>query len=154
MDPTPHPNAQRYAPAFAQSVLAKLEQTSDRRVLAGAGVLTRSFPGYRPLPPEWDGVLARVRAAQPPAPQQAALSNDRVLASVKPAYPPLAKQARIQGVVRISVKIGADGKLAASTLISGHPLLVPAALDALKQYTFAPGSDESGVVEVPFRLQE
>ena len=45
----------------------------------------------------------------------------------KPVYPPLAKQARIQGTVRFTAVIGKDGTIQNLQLVSGHPLLVPAA---------------------------
>jgi len=53
-----------------------------------------------------------------------------------PVYPPLARQARISGVVRLSVIIGRDGTVQDLTLLSGHPLLVPAAMDAVKQWVY------------------
>ena len=51
----------------------------------------------------------------------------------KPVYPPLAKQARIQGVARFNVIIGKDGTVQDIQVASGHPLLVEAALDAVRQ---------------------
>lgn len=56
----------------------------------------------------------------------------------KPAYPPEAKEARIQGVVKLNASIGADGKIEDLSVISGHPLLVPAALDAVRQWVYQP----------------
>jgi protein TonB len=55
-----------------------------------------------------------------------------------PVYPALARQARIQGVVVLSVVIGKDGSVQELKLVSGHPLLAPAALDAVKQWTYKP----------------
>lgn len=54
----------------------------------------------------------------------------------KPAikYPPLAKTARIQGPVRFTVVIGTDGTVRNVRLLSGHPLLITAAQDAVKQW--------------------
>jgi protein TonB len=57
---------------------------------------------------------------------------------VMPVYPALARQARIQGVVVLSVVIGKDGSVQELKLVSGHPLLAPAALDAVKQWTYKP----------------
>jgi TonB family protein len=59
--------------------------------------------------------------------------------TVTPVYPPLAIQARIQGTVRFSVIIGADGNIKNIQLISGHPLMVPSATEAVKQFRFEPG---------------
>jgi TonB family protein len=55
-----------------------------------------------------------------------------------PAYPALAKQARIQGTVTLSVLIATDGTVKELQLVSGHPLLVQAAVDAVKQWVYAP----------------
>jgi TonB family protein len=57
---------------------------------------------------------------------------------VDPVYPPLAMQARVQGTVRFTVRIAKDGSIQSIQLISGHPLLVKAAQDAVKQYVYDP----------------
>jgi TonB family protein len=75
-------------------------------------------------------------------------------------YPPMAMQARIQGTVRFNVIIGADGRLENATLISGHPLLVPAAIEAVRTYRYQPtllnGTPVQVItqVEVPFVLAQ
>jgi protein TonB len=46
--------------------------------------------------------------------------------------------ARIQGVVKLQVRIGTDGTVKETTVISGHPLLVPAAVNAVKSYVYKP----------------
>jgi TonB family protein len=56
----------------------------------------------------------------------------------EPEYPPLAQQARIQGLVRIAVLIGTDGRVRDMRVQSGHPLLIPAALAAVKEYAYHP----------------
>ena len=55
-----------------------------------------------------------------------------------PIYPPLAKQARIQGTVRLEAEISKQGTIESLRVISGHPLLVQAALDAVKQWRYKP----------------
>jgi TonB family protein len=55
----------------------------------------------------------------------------------KPVYPPLAKQARITGTVKLAVIIAVDGTVRDIRVISGHPLLIPAALEAVKQWTYS-----------------
>jgi TonB family protein len=76
-----------------------------------------------------------------------------VLNKVDPMYPALARQARIQGDVKLKVQIGTDGHIQRMEVISGHPLLVPPALDAVKQWVYgsvsAPGSF---ALTLPFRL--
>ena len=57
---------------------------------------------------------------------------------VQPVYPPLARQARIQGTVVLRAIISRDGSIENLTLVSGHPMLVPAAIDAVKQWKYQP----------------
>jgi TonB family protein len=65
-----------------------------------------------------------------------------------PVYPPLAKEARISGVVRLNAIIGTDGAVQNLTVVSGHPLLVAAALDSVKQWVYAPTFLNGKAVEV------
>ena len=71
-----------------------------------------------------------------------------LISKVTPAYPPLAKQARIQGTVRFTVIIGKDGTVQNLELVSGHPLLVPAATDAVRQWVYRPTLLNGDPVEV------
>ncbi len=57
---------------------------------------------------------------------------------VQPNYPPLAKQARIQGQVVLQAEISKDGTIQNLQLISGHPMLAPAAIEAVKQWRYKP----------------
>jgi protein TonB len=57
---------------------------------------------------------------------------------VAPAYPPLAKQARIQGSVVLQAVIGKDGTIQNLRAVSGHPMLIPSALDAVRQWKYKP----------------
>jgi protein TonB len=67
---------------------------------------------------------------------------------VKPQYPPLARQARIQGTVKLTAVIAKDGSIQELQVISGHPLLVPAALQAVKQWQYNPTLLNGQAVEV------
>jgi|SRR5579863_8056959 TonB family protein len=61
-----------------------------------------------------------------------------VLSKVQPEYPADAKDQRIQGEVRLQVTIDKEGNVANIQLISGHPSLAPAAIDAVKQWKYRP----------------
>ncbi len=65
-----------------------------------------------------------------------------------PVYPPLAKAAAIQGTVRFTVIVGRDGSIQNLTLISGHPLLVEAAREAVQQWQYKPTLLNGQPVEV------
>jgi protein TonB len=57
---------------------------------------------------------------------------------VEPVYPPLAMQARIQGTVRFNATIDKEGHIQKLTLVSGHPLLVQSAQQAVQQWVYRP----------------
>ncbi len=67
-----------------------------------------------------------------------AVAEANLIQKAEPVYPPLAMAARISGTVRFHVLIGPDGALRNITLLSGHPLLVTAAKDAVVQYRYKP----------------
>ena len=73
----------------------------------------------------------RVRVSQ-------GVSQGLLIHQVKPTYPPLARQARIQGVVVLQAVIGKDGAIQNLKVVSGHPMLAPAALEAVKQWRYKP----------------
>ncbi len=64
------------------------------------------------------------------------IAQTKLISQARPLYPPEAKEARIQGVVKLAAVIGKDGTIKELTVISGHPLLVPSALDAVKQWVY------------------
>jgi TonB family protein len=71
-----------------------------------------------------------------------------LLRKVAPVYPPLARQARIQGTVVLSIVISKEGEVRNTKLVSGHPMLAPAAIDAVKQWRYKPYISDDKPVEV------
>jgi protein TonB len=61
-----------------------------------------------------------------------------LLHRVQPAYPPLARQARIQGQVTLQAEISRDGSIKNLRLMTGHPMLAPSAIEAVKQWKYKP----------------
>jgi TonB family protein len=72
----------------------------------------------------------------------------QLISHVEPVYPPLAKQAQIQGTVVFSALIDKDGKVRDLKVVRGHPLLVQAALDAVKKWVYKPTTINGEPVEV------
>ena len=72
---------------------------------------------------------------------------------VPPTYPPLARQARIQGVVVLQAQISKEGNIENLQLISGHPMLAPAAIEAVKQWKYRPYLLNGEPVEVDTQVQ-
>lgn len=77
----------------------------------------------------------------------------RLIKRVEPAYPRLALQAGIQGVVRFTATIGTDGYVRNLRVVSGHPLLIPAAQDAVQQWVYRPTLLNGQPVEVVTEIE-
>lgn len=101
-----------------------------RRLLAGALTL---------LLVAWVALLPDLAAQQ----QEQEEVARRVKTHVKPNYPELARRMNITGAVKIEVMIAPDGKVKSTRVIGGHPLLVDAALNAVKQWRFEPAAKET-----------
>ena len=72
----------------------------------------------------------------------------KLVRRVVPSYPPLARQARISGTVLLMGVIARDGTIEDLRVVSGHPLLVKAALDAVRQWVYRPTLLNGQPVEV------
>ena len=62
----------------------------------------------------------------------------RIVKKVQPLYPPLARQLGVQGKVRLRVLIARDGTVKTISVMSGHPLLIQSATDAIAQWQYKP----------------
>jgi len=71
---------------------------------------------------------------------------------VKPTYPALARQARIQGQVVLQATISKDGTIQNLHMVSGHPMLAPAAIEAVKQWRYKPYFLNGEPVEVETQI--
>ena len=81
-------------------------------------------------------------APKPPRPQRVrvsqGVSEKLVVKKVPPRYPDEARAEHIQGTVLLRTEIGADGNVESVALISGHSLLAPAAIEAVRQWKYKP----------------
>jgi protein TonB len=96
-------------------------------VIGGIVSATSSMavPKFAPVAPQ------RVRISQ-------GVTKGLLIRRVEPTYPPLARSARVQGEVVLSAIISTNGEIENLQLVSGHPMLVPAALTAVKQWRYKP----------------
>jgi TonB family protein len=62
---------------------------------------------------------------------------------VTPAYPELARRMKISGVVKVQVTVAPNGTVKNTRLMGGHPVLVNAVMDAVKEWRFEAGKDET-----------
>jgi TonB family protein len=131
-----------------------------KKVVAGAtrspkaGTL-RPAPAPEPAPDFswrfWERFSGRYRVS----PEK---QKERLVHGPKPAYPEIARRAGIEGVVRLEVVVGRDGSVQDVRALSGHPLLVEAALAAVRQWRYRALEVEGKpaivitTVDVSFRL--
>ncbi|HXO38483.1 MAG TPA: energy transducer TonB, partial [Candidatus Acidoferrum sp.] len=129
--------------------------------MAAAGVVG-GVPGGIPGG-QMGGVIGGIISSTPVAvpkvatPQRvrvsAGVTSGLLVRKVNPNYPPLARQARIQGTVVLHAVISKDGAIENLTLVSGHPMLAPAAIDAVKQWKYKPYLLNGEPVEVDTEVQ-
>lgn len=110
-----------------------------------------------------DGLIGGMGpAAAPPKPtapapvrikQGGEVTAASIITQTHPVYPPLARQARIQGTVLLHAIIDKDGQVSKLEVVSGHPLLVQSALDAVKQWRYKPTQLNGNPVEVDTTIQ-
>jgi len=75
--------------------------------------------------------VKRIRVSQ-------GVTHGIVITKIEPIYPKLALMARVTGVVLVKAIISRDGTITELQVISGHPILVPAAIEAVKQWRYRP----------------
>ncbi len=76
----------------------------------------------------------------------------KVKRKVAPVYPDLARRMNVAGKVKIEVVVAPDGHVKSTRVLGGHPLLVQACQDAVKDWKFVPGPDETTqLVEFDFQ---
>ena len=121
-------------------------EEKDDPPLSGAGPLGDSLPpggnliaDFRPSdtpvqPPKEIKKVEEKRAVRVSEPIQQA----QLIARLEPRYPPLAMQTRKEGTVGLHAIISRDGRITALEVVSGHPLLVQAALEAVLQWRYRP----------------
>jgi protein TonB len=81
-------------------------------------------------------------------PRVSVLEMARPIQHVEPIYPPLARQMRVSGVVQLQGVLGTDGHIHELKVISGHALLINAAVDAVSKWIYAPTILNGQAVEV------
>jgi len=137
------------------------EDEAPPPVMASTGVVG-GVPGGVPGG-SMGGVIGSVLSSTPVAvpkiatPQRVRVSSGvqsgLLVRNVPPAYPPLARQARIQGTVLLQAEISKEGNIINLQLISGHPMLAPAAIEAVKQWKYKPYLLNGEPVEVETQVQ-
>ncbi|MBV9610567.1 MAG: energy transducer TonB [Acidobacteria bacterium] len=139
-------NGQLRTPTAIPKKIAMIKEEEAPPPVGAVGVVG-GVPGGVPGG-QMGGVIGGIVSSTPVAvPKVAAPQRVRVSAGVqagnlvnqvKPTYPQIAKNARIQGAVVLQAEISKQGTIENLRVMSGHPMLVPAALDAVKQWRYKP----------------
>lgn len=103
--------------------------------------ISGSQPVIPPPPKQIDKIFRRSEMLQ-----------GMLIRKVEPSYPPLARAARIQGSVVLAAVISKAGTIDNLRLISGHPMLVQAAIDAVSQWRYRPYVLNDEVIEVDTQI--
>ncbi len=125
----------------ARTAIAGSGNWADLRAMGGT---LRSVVEIPVAPPE-------TRAAPAPTPRVRVGGNVQLpvpIERTEPVYPEIARKARIGGTVEIEGVIGTDGRLHELRVLSGNPLLVPAAMDAVRHLVYLPGRLNGEPVEI------
>jgi protein TonB len=142
-------NKKLYAPhAIPKHVAVVKDLSSAPQATAGMPGVIGGVPGGQ-LGGVIGGILGGVGHVAPPPPPKPAthrgpyqvggrIQPPRLIDEVKPTYPAIAKAVRVQGDVVIDSVIDTHGDIAQMKLVSGSPLLVTAAFNAVRQWKYQP----------------
>jgi protein TonB len=153
-------NGQLRTPTKIPEKIQMIKEDEAPPPIASTGVVG-GVPGGMPGG-QLGGVIGGIISSTPMAvpkvatPQRVRVSQGvtqgLVIRKIQPTYPPLARQARIQGQVVLQAEISKDGAIQNLRLISGHPMLAPAAIEAVKQWRYKPYFLNGEPVEVETQI--
>jgi len=141
-----HPKTRKHAPRSADADAAP---ELDTPAIDGAGALSEIGTPSPLAPPAGESQApVRIRVG-------GALKPPRLVSSVEPVYPAMARNAGIEGDVVIDTAIDQKGNITSARVVSGPPMLRQAALDALRQWKYAPSmlNGEPVPVQVTVRIK-
>jgi protein TonB len=125
--------------------VASSPDVSALGVEGGTGANRRGVPGSV-------GPAVEVAPPPPSAPTHplrlSHWAEGNLIYRVQPVYPPIARQARIQGTVELRAIVSKAGTIESLAVLSGHPILVKSALEAVRQWRYRPYLLNSEPIEV------
>lgn len=154
-------NGQLRTPTKIPQKIQMIKEDEPPPTMAGAGVVG-GVPGGVPggsMGGVIGGIIGQTQTTVVPkvaTPQRVrvsqGVSEGLLIHRVQPQYPALARQARISGTVVLQASIGKDGAIQNLRLVSGHPMLAPAAIEAVKQWKYRPYFLNGEPVEVDTQI--
>jgi protein TonB len=137
-------HAAAVSPEDAPSIGAGFGPSGSLGSGTGGGENIPGGIGPRPIPEP-----PKPKAEKPqPRPMSEGVMQAALLNKVQPQYPPPARLMHIAGTVRLQAIIGKDGRVRDVQVLSGHPLLVQAALAAVREWRYRPTELNHEIVEV------
>jgi len=139
-------NGQLRTPTKIPEKVAMIKEEAAPPPMTTAGVIG-GVPGGVPggsLGGVMGGIIGNTPVAVPKVAMptrvrvSAGVQQGNLISQVRPTYPAIAKSARIQGAVVLQAEISKQGTIENLRVISGHPMLVQNALDAVKQWRYKP----------------
>lgn len=154
-------NGQLRTPTKIPEKVQMIKEEEAPPPVSSIGGVVGGVPGGVPGG-QMGGVIGGIISSTPVAVPRAAtptkirvsqgVAQGLLIHQVKPAYPALARQARIQGAVILQAVISKDGSIQGLKVVSGHPMLAPAAVDAVKQWRYKPYFLNGEPVEVETQI--
>jgi periplasmic protein TonB len=154
-------NGQLRTPTKIPEKVQMIKEEDSPPPMASMGGVVGGVPGGVPGG-QMGGVIGGIISSTPVAVPKVAtpqrvrvsqgVSQGLLIKKVQPPYPPLARQARIQGQVLLQAEISKDGSIQNLRLISGHPMLAPSAIEAVKQWRYKPYYLNGEPVEVETQI--
>src|SRR5262250_1857465 len=155
-------NGQLRTPTKIPEKVQMIKEEEAPPPMAATGGVVGGVPGGVPGG-QMGGVIGGIISSTPVAVPKAAtptrvrvsqgVTQGLLTRRVNPTYPPLARQARIQGTVVLQAEISKNGDIENLRLVSGHPMLAPAAIEAVKQWKYKPYLLNGEPVEVETTVQ-
>jgi periplasmic protein TonB len=158
--------ADPYAPIRPIAVNVRPITTDERPDVAAPDIQGPYIPGAidvtdatKTSPPVESPHFTQPPSEKRPVKVSGGVMQAQLISRVEPRYPVLGVQIHLQGTVHLHAIISRDGRITSLEVVSGHPLLVQAALDAVRQWRYRPTLLDGQPVEVEttitveFRLQ-
>jgi protein TonB len=141
-----------YAPSRIPTTIPHINDNPPGPIVPGAAFSGPGIPGMNtaPLFPSTPPPVPPAHVAKPTGPLRvsAGVAAGQLIVPIQPRYPAIAQQARVQGTVLVAALIGTDGRITSVRVVSGPPLLVPAAVDAIQHARYRPWTLNGQPVEV------
>jgi TonB family protein len=81
----------------------------------------------------------------------ASADDRKIKTQVAPAYPELMRRYNMGGTVKLRITISPDGRVTEAKAVGGHPMLIVPATEAVKQWKYEPGAEQTvTVIEIRF----